>query len=311
MSREVRRVPLTFDWPLDKVWEGYVTPKRFDEDDCPDCSGGWSERAEELKNLWYGQSLAGVPMGFDPASKGSTPFLPEHPVIWAQAQRNADFYVEHYSYTKDAATIYEAMRLADRYNSQWEHHLSQEEVDLLVADDLGLRDFTHTYDPKRSPGWQRKDPPYRPTAAEVNEWSLLGMGHSSSALYVLQTHYCEAEGVPLLCQSCDGRGSTERYEGQRAEHDAWRRTEPPTGEGWQVWETVSEGSPVTRVFSTAEELIGHLMTVPLGGLYTPCSIEQAENFVNAGSSLATFVIKDGEFIDGVKAVTSLGKGSET
>jgi len=30
--------------------------------------------------------------------------------------------------------------------------------------------------------------------------------------------------------------------------------DPPTGEGWQLWETVSEGSPLTPVCATAEEL---------------------------------------------------------
>lgn len=30
--------------------------------------------------------------------------------------------------------------------------------------------------------------------------------------------------------------------------------EPPRGEGWQLWETTSEGSPTSPVFKTAEEL---------------------------------------------------------
>ena len=34
--------------------------------------------------------------------------------------------------------------------------------------------------------------------------------------------------------------------------------EPPTGEGWQVWETVSEGSPISPVFATPEELARHM-----------------------------------------------------
>lgn len=38
------------------------------------------------------------------------------------------------------------------------------------------------------------------------------------------------------------------------------RREPPSGEGWQVWETVSEGSPVTPVFPTAESLARQLKT---------------------------------------------------
>lgn len=36
--------------------------------------------------------------------------------------------------------------------------------------------------------------------------------------------------------------------------EEWEPHEPPEGEGWQLWETVSEGSPVSPVFATAEEL---------------------------------------------------------
>jgi hypothetical protein len=34
----------------------------------------------------------------------------------------------------------------------------------------------------------------------------------------------------------------------------WRPTEPPSGEGYQLWEIVSEGSPVSPVFALPEEL---------------------------------------------------------
>jgi hypothetical protein len=34
----------------------------------------------------------------------------------------------------------------------------------------------------------------------------------------------------------------------------WRSKAPPKGAGWQLWETTSEGSPVSPVFATAEEL---------------------------------------------------------
>lgn len=36
--------------------------------------------------------------------------------------------------------------------------------------------------------------------------------------------------------------------------EAWEGTEPPVGDGWQLWETTSEGSPVSPVFASAEEL---------------------------------------------------------
>jgi hypothetical protein len=36
---------------------------------------------------------------------------------------------------------------------------------------------------------------------------------------------------------------------------AWERIEPPVGDGYQLWETVSEGSPVSPVFESREALI--------------------------------------------------------
>jgi hypothetical protein len=36
--------------------------------------------------------------------------------------------------------------------------------------------------------------------------------------------------------------------------EAWEETDPPTGDGWQLWTTTTEGSPITPVFATAEEL---------------------------------------------------------
>lgn len=43
-------------------------------------------------------------------------------------------------------------------------------------------------------------------------------------------------------------------DGQCDEADEWEHEEPPTGAGWQLWETTSEGSPISPVFASAEEL---------------------------------------------------------
>jgi hypothetical protein len=43
-----------------------------------------------------------------------------------------------------------------------------------------------------------------------------------------------------------------------ARAEAWERTEPPAGEGYQIWETVSDGSPISPVFATPEELARHM-----------------------------------------------------
>lgn len=62
------------------------------------------------------------------------------------------------------------------------------------------------------------------------------------------------------CGTCHGHGDIGTDE-QRAEleahHDTWYETVrygPPAGDGWQLWETTSEGSPISPVFSNPEDL---------------------------------------------------------
>lgn len=53
------------------------------------------------------------------------------------------------------------------------------------------------------------------------------------------------------CPACKGHGETPE---SRKKANRWKPKEPPKGSGWQLWETTSEGSPVSPVFKTAEEL---------------------------------------------------------
>lgn len=243
MGREIRRVPVDFDWPLNKTWEGFLMPDRFDEEKCPDCENGYSPQAQNLYDLWYGH------LPFDPTSTGSTPWRHDTPAVRERAERNIANAPEYYG-TGERATVREAQRLADHFNSGWLHHLSQDDVDALVAADR-LWDFTRTL---TSEGWQKTDQPVTPTAAQVNEWSLSGFGHDGINASVVIRARCEREGIDDTCSTCQGHGSTEAYPGQRAEAEAWEPTQPPEGEGWQLWETVSEGSPISPVFRSAEEL---------------------------------------------------------
>lgn len=66
-----------------------------------------------------------------------------------------------------------------------------------------------------------------------------------------------AAGLPETwgrCEACGGEGYAPGQEEAIRQRDEWQQREPPTGEGWQLWETVSEGSPITPVFATPEEL---------------------------------------------------------
>ncbi len=216
MGREIKRVALDFDWPLNEVWKGYVSP--FNPKQCYGCKQG------------------------DSGSYGYTP----------EAQRLSDRW-----YGFDKEPDWQDLPNGRRWNKNaWQHNLNQEEVQIL-ADNGRLMDFTHTWSQKD--GWKLKNPAYVPTAEEVNEWSKIGMGHDSINQGYVVEHECKRLGVPYTCTVCGGSG--ELWQSPEIEKIAeeWEQIEPPIGEGWQLWETVSEGSPITPVFATPEELVNYMV----------------------------------------------------
>jgi hypothetical protein len=52
MGRTLKRVPMDFNWPLDKIWEGYLNPYYGKE--CPACKGyGHNEATHKIDEEWY------------------------------------------------------------------------------------------------------------------------------------------------------------------------------------------------------------------------------------------------------------------
>lgn len=75
-------------------------------------------------------------------------------------------------------------------------------------------------------------------------------------------------------------------------------TEPPTGDGYQLWETVSEGSPVSPVFEDREGLAWWL-TTGAAGLARADSVPAALRFIDAGWA-PTGVMTGGRYRTGVQ-----------
>lgn len=246
------------------------SPDSLDGEKCPDCKSGYSPQAQNLYDLWYGY------LPFDPASTGSTPWRHDNPAVRARAERNVAQAPEYYG-TGEAAIVREGQRLADHFNNGWIHHISQEDVTALVEAGR-LHDLTHTW--TRENGWQPKDPLVIPTAPEVNEWSISGFGHDSINASVVIRARCEREGVSDTCPTCDGHAGVEKYPGQRAEAEAWEPTDPPKGDGWQLWETVSEGSPISPVFATADDLAVWMSDPERGDRWVPQEV--AAKFIADG-----------------------------
>jgi hypothetical protein len=114
----------------------------------------------------------------------------------------------------------------------------------------------------------------------------------------------EAAGLPRewgACPVCKGTGidpaCLDAYE-------AWERAEPPTGDGWQLWETVSD-SPVSPVFRTADEFVAWLCEP---GTYQGCSRASAEAFVRSGWVPSGACGDDGVLLSGIAASVLMGDG---
>lgn len=245
MGRELKRVPLNFDWPIDEIWKGYINPYWKHHRTCEMCDGsGYSQKAKYIADQWYGD------VQFDPNETGSEPFTFDMPEVRQIAKRNINIGIDIDPYYENRIRL-EALRLCRHFNRQWSHHLSQEDVNVL-AEELRLMDFTHIFD--RENGWRRREDGYIPTAREVNIWSLSGFGHDSINRYICIEAKCNRLGIEVNCPYCNGGGNLWPSEEIKQAYEDWKDYDPPIGEGFQLWNTTTEGHPMSPVFSTLDEL---------------------------------------------------------
>lgn len=260
MGRQLRRVALDFKWRLDEPYEGFLNP-HYTAVECAHCTAykGASPFLTSLYQQWYGYTE------FRPEDRGSTPLTPEMPAIWARAERQVRRSPNYYGDPTEATIRREALRLCALWNNQWSYHLNQDDVDALVK---GKRLLDLTSDYVSGKGWVRRKG-VTLTAAQVNEWAILGAGHDSINQWIVCKAECKRLGYPVHCVHCDGEGAHWPSPEAKALYENWEPTEPPEGPGYQMWETVSEGSPISPVFKTPEELASYLVKYrPHDGTYS-------------------------------------------
>lgn len=230
MGRQLRRVALDFNHPLDKVWTGFINPYPYARK-CPHCdSMGVNPETLKLYKTFYDSEGHGYRWEYIRDHKGNAIDTVGDCRRWCD------------QITQDECNkLYEEGRL----NSNRTHDLVQKEG----------ADHFH---------WVEKPDAVRPTAAEINAANApgaRGMGHDAINMWILIKARANRLGVWGYCEHCDGKGHIWDSQEAKRLYESWEDYDPPTGEGWQVWETVSEGAPVTPVFATAEGLINYLVEV--------------------------------------------------
>ena len=97
--------------------------------------------------------------------------------------------------------------------------------------------------------------PVYPSADEVNKhFASKSFGHDSINRWVCAMARAKHLGVYGKCEYCGGEGRIWQNNEIKKLHEEWQDFEPPVGDGYQLWETTSEGSPVSPVFDTLEKL---------------------------------------------------------
>ena len=239
MGRTLKRVPYDFAWTCGAIWSGYLNP--IQPLQCEVCEGrGDSPEMRALSDRWYG---------------------------WDKPAQ--------YAWCDDTHTR--------RWNkAAWMNNLSKKDVQALLRANR-LWDFTRV--PRNrvqaeivkrrraegQNGWLPFHNGYTPTPEEVNAWSRHCLGHDSLNAWVVTKARAQRLGLPIECAVCQGEGHLWLSPEIKAAYEAWEPTEPPAGDGYQLWETTTEGSPVSPIFVT------------LWGLCEWC----AEHATTFGSSTAT------------------------
>lgn len=266
MGREVKRVPLDFAHPMKKVWPGFLNPHRSET--CAACSGeGLNAATRMLAEAWYDQGGFGSRWRYD------------------------------YGISPDGQPAGPPWRVIGDCR-RWCYSLTQDEVDALVEAGR-LMDFTHTW--RAGEGWRKKEPPYRPTADEVNEWAQHGMGHDAINRWICVETRAKRLGIYGKCEACSGEGEIWPSSDVKAASEAWKPTEPPHGDGWQMWETTSEGSPISPVLATPEALARWLTDNGASSFgRDTATYDQWLGMIRAGWAMSAAMI-DGRMMSGVEA----------
>jgi len=146
-----------------------------------------------------------------------------------------------------------------------------------------------------------------PTGSQVNAWAKdRFMGHDAINKWICVKQRAERLGITEAeCSYCKGCGVVFFSEEIEKLIEEFEGREPPIGEAYQLWETTSEGSPISPVFEKPEDLAQWLYDNKASsfGSHTQ-SYEQWLKFITGAGWAMSAVMVNGELKSGVDALVS-------
>lgn len=238
MGRELKRVALDFDWPRHKIWKGYLNQYNKYCQKCPRCDGtGYNVETKRIYDQWYSfdnteyVNIEGTDKRYNANAWHSNLDVPDIEVL-VKRGRLMDLVQEvRIVGRKDLKT--KNYRFNDDENGgKWVGYIDGEEHDV--------------------------EEPVMPSPLIVNEWDRRGLGHDCINQWICVKAKAERLGVYGKCDCCAGEGDIWSSQEMKEKGENWVRYGPPSGDGFQLWENTSEGSPVSPVFDTLDGLCGWL-----------------------------------------------------
>jgi len=280
MGREIRRMALDFDWPLEKVWKGYLNPHY---EKCPVCtnSRGYTDAyllLDEFTRILFTAAEASDdrPEDYVPRKdlgrslgylcfRGQPPPA-KQPKQWPFDTDPAEVLakIAGMEVSEHVAWVIRRLACVVDQPGMWSPQMARYEW--TVED--GKRIRRTVMDPKGNMYYHH---PYLVEdygIADVGpEFHLLvralggkphGLGWGDGwdiQKAIIEYHGDKIEDYNLpewcICPVCKGDGL---HPDAKEDYENWKSYEPPKGEGYQLWSTTTEGHPMSPVFDTPEKL---------------------------------------------------------
>jgi len=200
------------------------------------------------------------------------------------------------SYLYPDQSIEEFIRVRAYYVSLEQSDKTPEECWVIAENEY--RDRSGCLDQSQHLYWLPHGNGFRPTPEQVNIWHACSLGHDAINRGICIRARALREGIDLLCPKCEGDGSRWPDKASEERYNNWKRTDPPIGDAYQMWETVSDGSPISPPFLLPAQLARWMAEKSSRNHYNH-SKEDWLRFITECGGCPSGGTVNGRFVDGV------------